>query len=313
MTSRTHPLVSIVILSYNRPGYLRKALGSILEQTYENLEIIVVDNESGLSKEVASVVGGFKGVRLIRNHRNLGYAGGMNRGLQAASGLYVYLTEDDIVLETDCILRLVEFIESRPLTGLAAPIIYNERERTILCAGGDFALSAVYQRKNFGAGEVDTGQFQQPFDVSYIPGASVFARLEFLKQLKGFREEFFMYVEDVELCARVLKSGRKISVVPQARVYHFEPPERMVSTEIEFHKQKNFFTLYLLHAPARSLPGFICRYALWNTLRSMLARGRSTRTSLAALLWVMRKAPSLLKERYSSKARLQLVSDIEST
>jgi GT2 family glycosyltransferase len=294
----TSTLISIVLLSYNRPNYLREALASLLDQSYENLEIIVVDNQSLSSAEVASIVGQHSRVRLIRNRANLGYAGGMNRGIEAAAGKYIFLTEDDITLERDCVLRLVEYMEQHPATGFSSPIIYNKAERTIRCAGGEAVLGAIYGRKIYGAGEEDTGQFKTPFEVGYIDGATMFARADLLKRLRGFREEYFMYVEAVELCVRVHNSGAKLSVVPGARAYHFEPLVGPTPPDIEFHKIKNLFSLYLLHAPARVLPEFLCRYALWNTLRSMFARRNGNRlTSLKALWWVLRQTPSLLRER----------------
>lgn len=298
MTDLT-PLVSVILLSYNRPGYLQEALVSLLNQSYKNLEIIVVDNPSPSSTEVSRVASLYQNVKLIQNPVNLGYTGGMNTGIELASGHYLFLTEDDIVLEKDCIRRLVEYMDGHSSAELVAPIIYNKRERTIRCAGGEFELGGVYRKKVYGAGERDTGQFQQPFDVSYIDGATMFARRDFWKYFKGFREEYFMYVEVVELCARVRKSGRKMVVVPQAKVYHFEPTEKPDSPEIEFHKIKNFFSLYLLHAPARHLPEFVCRYAVINTVRTVLGRkGNHPRTFLKALVWVARNTPSLLRERY---------------
>ena len=111
--SLASPTVSVVLLSYNRPAYLREALDSLLAQSYENLEITVVDNPSPASAEIARLVGQYPNIKLIRNESNLGYAGGMNRGIESASGRYVCLTEDDIVLEKDCIRRLVEFITKR--------------------------------------------------------------------------------------------------------------------------------------------------------------------------------------------------------
>jgi GT2 family glycosyltransferase len=293
------PLVSVVLLSYDRPQHLREALDSLLDQSYENLEITVVDNASPSSAEVARVVSRYGRVKLIQNSFNKGYAGGMNCGIAQAAGHYVYLTEDDIVLERDCIRRLVEYMDEHAAADLISPIIYNRTERTIRYAGGDFVLGGVYRKRVYGVGELDTGQFQQPFDVSYIDGATMFARTDFWRRFKGFREEYFMYVEAVELCARVRKSGRKMVVVPQAKVYHFDPTEETPSEELEFHKVKNFFSLYLLHAPARHLPEFVCRYAVVNAVRTLMGRtGSPPRTFFKALLWVMRKTPSLLKERY---------------
>src|SRR5882724_7591812 len=126
LTYSVHLLVSVVLLSYNRPNLLDQVLASIRDQSYENIEVTVVDNPSDASSEVARVVSDYANVRLIQNPQNLGYAGGMNRGIANASGDFVYLTEDDIVLAPDCIQRLVDYFEANPSSDLAAPVIYNK-------------------------------------------------------------------------------------------------------------------------------------------------------------------------------------------
>ena len=299
------PRVSVVLLSYNRPAFLREALAALLVQSYKNFEITVVDNPSPASEEIAQFVSQYPGVTLIQHQTNLGYTGGMNKGIASASGDYICLTEDDIVMDQDCIQRFVEYMDDHPATGLIAPIIYNKAGRTIRWAGGRFELGGVYRMKIYGAGESDIGQFPDPFEVNFIDGATMFARADLWKSLSGFREDFFMYAEAVDLSIRVAKSGKKLEVVPQAKVYHFEPPENPTPPEIEFHKIKNFFSLYLLHAPLRVLPEFVCRYAVLNTLRSLLGRRGNTFLRLRALFWVLKRTPYLLKERYrNASARL---------
>jgi GT2 family glycosyltransferase len=300
LSKNHHPLVSVVLLSYNRPAFLQEALRSLLSQSYENLEITVVDNPSPSSAEVARITNQSPNVRLIQNPTNLGFAGGMNSGITQATGHYVFLTEDDIVLASDCIERLVEHMDESSSADVIAPIMYNKTAKTIRCAGGEFMLGGVYRHLIHGAGERDTGQFPAPFEVGFIDGATAFSRKDFWHSFKGFRSEFFMYGEGVELGARVSKSGKKMMIVPQAKVYHFEPPEAATPQEIEFHKLKNFFSLYLLHAPLRHLPEFVCRYAIINTVRTLFGKSAyPPRTLLKALWWVTKRTPSLLKERYT--------------
>lgn len=300
----SEPLVSIVLLSYNRPALLREALQSVCAQTHARLEIIVVDNRSQASDEISRVVGRHPHVKLIQNPTNVGFAGGMNRGIEAATGEFIYLTEDDIVLDAECVRHLVEHISANASAGVVSPVMYNKAAGTIRCAGGDLSLGGVYRRSTRGEGEADRGQFAHPFDVTYLDGACMFARAEIFRRLGGFREEFFMYVEAVEFCARASKSGTRLAVVPRAKVYHFEPAAGAnTSPEFEFHKLKNLFSLYLLHAPARVLPEFFLRYAALATLRTISGGGGHTRTMLKALLWATRRAPALLKERRSGGAK----------
>jgi GT2 family glycosyltransferase len=302
LNGNAQPLVSVVLLSYNRPALLEESLASVLHQSYNNIEVTVVDNPSAASREIERIVRKHPLVKLIQNDLNLGYAGGMNKGVASVCGDYVYLTEDDVVLETGCIERFVNFLEQNAGADLLAPIIYNKTAGTIRCAGGDFVLGGVYRRKIHGAGEHDTGQFPEAFSVNYIDGAGMFARRDFWQQFKGFREEYFMYVDAVELCVRVAKAGKSMTVVPQAKVFHFEPTPEPIPADLEFHKLKNFFSLYLLHAPARVLPEFIFRYAVINGLRSLFRKSApSPQVFLKALMWVARRTPSLLKERFAQR------------
>jgi GT2 family glycosyltransferase len=292
-----HPLVSVVVLSYNRPVYLQRALDSIVGQTYTALEVIVVDNKSAASEEVARLVRGYGGVRLVQNGGNPGYTGGMNRGLAEASGDYVYFTVDDVLLERDCVERLVSYDLAHPSKGLLTGIIMNEDRRTICCAGGEFSLTPVYLRKYIGAGERDAGQFSEAFEVSCLDGAMVFSRRDFMRALGGFREEFFMYSDSIELSARVLKAGGRITVVPQVRAYASHSPHDYTHDGILFHKMKNLYAMYLLHARWRVLPEFFLRYGVLVPLRSMLANRKLVWPQVKAWAWFLSKAPSLLQER----------------
>ncbi|HEV3470240.1 MAG TPA: glycosyltransferase family 2 protein [Pyrinomonadaceae bacterium] len=296
MKSHT-PRVSVVILSHDRPGLLPRALDSVLAQTYANLEVIVVDNRSRSSEEIARVVAARPGVRLISNRENLGFTGGMNRGIEAAAGDYVYCTNDDVVVERDCVERLVEYAERHPEAGLLTGIMYDDDRRTILCAGGEFHLKAVYRRTFYGNGERDTGQFNEPFRATCVDGAMTFAPLRLMRALKGFREDFFIYVDSIELSARVLKLGYQIVVVPRARAYVHNAPHVFTSEGIAFHKIKNLFAFYLLHARARVLPEFFLRYGVLGLVRALRSNRKIFVQTLRAWAWVIARAPVLLRER----------------
>jgi GT2 family glycosyltransferase len=298
MANKSH-LVSVVLLSYDRPRYLEEALSSVVGQTYRPLEITVVDNYSPSSTEVERVVEQYKSVQMISNRRNLGFTGGMNEGIRNASGFYVHLTEDDIVLDKHCISRLVEYMDAHAETGLASGVLYNKDDGTIRCAGGHFILDSIMSR-NVLTDQVDRAVLgRQPYQVTYIPGAMIFSRTALLRQLGGFREDFFMYEEDVELCARVSRSRYAISIVPHAKAYHLTPQQKTSHRDIEFHKWKNLFSLYILHAHMWVLPAFFLRYGVWGLCRSAVSFNRKTASALLrALGWTVTKIPSLLADRY---------------
>ena len=291
------PTVSVVVLSHDRPEYLPRLLDSILNQTYKALEVLVVDNRSARSEEIARLLGRYPSVRLVRNEGNPGYTGGMNRGIAEARGEYIYLTVDDAMLESDCVERLVGHARAHPHEGLLTGMILTFDRRTILSAAGEFALAPIYHRRNIGAGEEDTGQFERPFEATCLDGAMVFGRLQYLRDIGGFREEFFIYSDSIELSARVLKSGGRITCVPRARAYIDAAPHVFTEEGISFHKMKNLYAMYLLHARWRVLPEFFLRYGVLAPLRSVRSNTGTAWPLVKAWAWFLLRAPSLVMER----------------
>ena len=203
-----------------------------------------------------------------------------------------------MILEKDCLSQLVSYLETDPASGLIAPVIYNEIGDMIVCAGGEFKLAPTLQLKFLGMGEKDAEQFPRPFQVSWTPGAAMFGRLDLLKRLNGFRRDFFMYSEDIELCARVRKLGYRLTVVPAAKVFVGEAPHPSINHQIVFHKIKNLLSVYLLHARLFVIPAAFFRYGIVDLCRSLRADKKTFWPRVRALSWLLVKAPSLLSERY---------------
>jgi GT2 family glycosyltransferase len=232
---------------------------------------------------------------LIANDRNLGFAGGMNAGIDAAAGEYAYLTEDDVSLRPGCLSSMVDYAQSHPDAGLVAPVMYDESSGAVRSAGGRFALDSVFNLKIIK--ERVAGQGPQPFDVMYVPGASILARTSLLRSLRGFREDFFLYQEDLELCIRVLKSGHRIVTVPAAGVEHVDPPAGPASDAIEYLRIRNLFATYLLHAPARVLPAFIVRYGPIDLSRLAFRDPQRAWLTARAWVWVAGRSRQLIRDR----------------
>ncbi len=300
-TPVTTPRVSVVCLSFNRPALLADALAAIAAQTYSNIDVTIVDNRSARSAEVASVAGRYPQFRFIAHPVNSGFAAGMNIGMRQSTGEFVCLTEDDLVLAPDFIERLVAHCAEAPDAGLIAGLLINRESNTILCAGGDYDLGAVFRFRFRGEGVADVGQYHEPFASRFISGSMIFGRRDVLWDLlHGFREDFFLYFEDLELCHRAALAGRTVVVVPTARAYHAEPPTaaRAVSSLVEYHKWKNLCAVYLLYARGPVIPAFVARHMLWPALKDLLAlRFAAARPRLGALNHVLLQLPRLLRDR----------------
>lgn len=114
------PRVSIIIPTYNRVWLLREAIDSVLNQTFKDIEVIVVDDAG--AEDVQSVIAGYNNsnLRYIRNERNLGLAGTRNQGIVAASGDYIGFLDDDDLFELTKIEKQVALLDQQP----AVDIVY---------------------------------------------------------------------------------------------------------------------------------------------------------------------------------------------
>jgi GT2 family glycosyltransferase len=303
----SRPLVTVVVLSYNRPHFLSKALQSIAQQTYPNLEVLVVDNPSPQSGAVRDLMQRYPSCRLISMDRNNGYAGGMNEGIRNAAGDYIYLSEDDMITEPGAITAMVDHMESDPQAGLASGIIDDHLGATIY-AGGFTEIGPVFKQYLYGRSTPVLPPIAGPFCITYASGAMMMFRRSALEELGLFREDFFMYFEDVEICARFLKAGRSIVLVPTAKTVTLgEGPEKKDSPRVSFHKLKNLMAVSLLYIRPAEMPEFLLRYGVVNLLRHALRDRPTAWALLCADLWVAANFPRLMWDRrqFSKGQRLR--------
>lgn len=300
----TQPRVSAVVLSHNRPHLLRQCLASLAAQTWQPTEVIVIDNRSPRSAEVAALVRATPGATLVSNADNRGYTGGMNQGLSAVSGDLVLFTEDDILMDDTALAALVQHLHAHPEVGIASGVMWNVGSRTVRAAGGEVTLGSRYEKSIHAQGATDYPSDAPVANVTYVPGAVFLARTQQLRHVGGFRDDFFMYYEDDELGLRLRRSGASLHIVPSATVRHFDPDPAPAPIWLERIKQRNFFSLYVLHAPLRVLPAFFARYGVWQPLRQLPRTPRATWVTSTALAATLVRVPRLLRDRWSMNRRL---------
>jgi len=222
------PMVSIVIPTHNRKGKLVRLIKSILESDYpkDKLEIIVVDDAS-TDNTYEYVKKLFPQVKIIRNEREKLVAESRNIGIRLSEGKYIFVIDDDNIVDKHTIRELVEFMEKHPEVGVAGPIMYFLSDPTrIWCAGikRDYWTTIT---KIIGFNTRDNGQFKKPYESEDFPNAFIIRR-EVIEKIGLFNSKLFpIHYEEADFCQRVKKAGYKVMVVPSAKVWHDIPlPER---------------------------------------------------------------------------------------
>lgn len=221
------PLLSIVIINYNTKHLLKTCIDSLYHQTYKNLEIIFIDNQSQ-DGSCEFVMQNYPKAIAVCNKDNLGYSDGGNQGIGMSKGEYVMLLNPDIIFEKDYIERCIHKMEEEKKIAAICGKIYkydfqkNERTKFIDTVG----LFCFRNRRviDDGQGLEDRGQFDQPKEVFGISGACPIYRKAALEDVKIGDEyldsDFFMYKEDVDISWRFLLFGWKSYFLPTAVANH---------------------------------------------------------------------------------------------
>ncbi|MCS7253506.1 MAG: glycosyltransferase family 2 protein [Armatimonadota bacterium] len=222
------PSISVIVVTYASEDTVRACLESILNSAKHSgakVEVIVVDNASP-DGTVATVREHFPMVRLIAYHENLGYAKAINVGLKESRGDYVLILNPDCILSSDAIHQLVSFAESNNRIGIIGPMLLN-RDGTLQPSGRraqkliHIVLSLIGLHSAVEAFLLGKGRdYKAASDVEEVSGAAMFCRRKALAEAGGMDERFFLYFEDVDLCARVRRLGWRISYCPYAKVMH---------------------------------------------------------------------------------------------
>ncbi len=217
MTSQ--PFVSIILLNYNGKQFLKPCLDSVLADSYQPREIILVDNASrdgslGIARAYQDRV------TLIENPANYGFPKGCNQGIQVARGEIIVLLNVDTVVREGWLKALVEpLIEDRTVGLTGSKLLFPENHR-IQFAGGVMEPNCLTHHEGYGAPDDDS--FDTPKSVDYLTGASMAIRRNVLDRLGGMDEDFPLYFEDLDLCYRARQAGFKVLYQPSSVVVHHE-------------------------------------------------------------------------------------------
>ena len=179
--------VPIVVLNYNGLDLLRKYLKSVLETSYPNMEVVVVDNGSrdGSLEYLKEV-----GVRVIALDRNYGPAYARNVALKAFNSKYIAFLDNDVMTPPGWLDPLVEVAE------------------------GDDRIAACQSLY------CDWPYDPSPREIPWISTAASLVRRDRAVRIGGFDEHYFFYWEDAEFSWRLYRAGFRVVMVPESKVFH---------------------------------------------------------------------------------------------
>ena len=310
----TSPLVSIQIITHNSENHIEVCLDAIAASTYQNLEIILIDNNStdGTVKKVKQhALFSSKKIHSFFLQENLGYAGGHNFASKYTKGKYLFLLNADSTLSPNCIEPLVARLESNSNLFACQPLILLKRDKEKINLTGkmvhflgydwirDYKKTAIPP-----AGEVDS-----------ISGAAVLFNTEVFKKIGRFDQQYFMYYEDSDISWRARLAGYSLFFEPRSILYHdykYIPDAKQQSWQQKvYYVERNRLMTVIKNYSSKTLFSLfpvILINELALTLYAALSGLFFTKLKSYAGLW---RARETLLEARNSTQDMRNVSDAE--
>jgi len=256
--------LSIVIVNYNVKHFLEQCLMAIERARRDlKIEIFIVDNAS-VDGSPAMIKKKFPAVRLLENHKNLGFSKANNQALRLCRGRFVLLLNPDTLIQEDTLVELIRFLESRPKAGAVGCMLINPdgsfqaaSRRSLPTPWVAFTrivgLSRIFPRSPvFGRYNLTYLKPDHEGEIDVLSGSLMMIRRETIEQVNYFDEDYFMYGEDIDLCYRIKKAGWQIYYTPRTKAIHYKG-ESSKRSELSFIA--NFYSAMLIfinkHFPTR--------------------------------------------------------------
>lgn len=285
MDTLNAPLVTVLIVTWNRREDMLVTLKSVYEQNYANIEVLVVDNGS-TDGSVETIQRQFPSTSVIALKKNLGASGGRNEGIRAAHGDILFLLDSDADLDKDTLTQVVAKFKEEPEVGILACKIVNAYTHEInpnLEAGWAYTAKSLANQ-------------DQPFLSYRFSEGGAAIRKEVFEKVGLFLETFYFGREGEELSLRAWDAGFKVLYYPAAKIYHrVSVKKSLTDKHREYYDFRNALLIYILYYPFWQLVRFI-------PMRIAVSFVRGTRhgyfLQCFKVLWeVCKELPSLWKIR----------------
>lgn len=297
------PKAEVIVPNFNGQKFLGPCLDSLLNQSYKNFSVTVVDNASR-DGSVELVKRGYPRVSLIENEGNAGFAGGCNvalrKGLAGDADFFV-LANSDIVADPAWLKELVTAAGADERIGLCQSLILLADEPARINTAGNeahflgFGFCGHYR-------EEDRGQFSETVEVPFASGSALLVRRRLLEDIGLLDERLFMYQEDLDLSWRARLAGWRIVLAPRSRAYHNYSFDR--NNDKYYFLERNRLLVSLKNYGGRSL--LVLAPAFLGAELAMLAwaaAGGWLPQKLRGYVFLAKNAGVLLEERRQVQQR----------
>lgn len=265
--------VAVIILNWNGEKLLGEFLPSVDRFTPRRIADVIVADNGSTDGSLGLLRRDFPDVAVLTFDKNLGFAAGYNRALRETGYRYTVLLNSDVAVKDDWLTPLFDYMEAHPDVAACQPKIRSYRNPAMFeyagAAGGFLDRNGYpYCRgRIFASVEPDNGQYDDTVDVDWASGACLMVRTADYEAVGGLDASFFAHMEEIDLCWRLRRSGRRVVAVGDAAVFHLGggslPAENPRKTYLNF---RNNLLMLRKNLPAGRRHSALIRRRLLDTV-----------------------------------------------
>ncbi|MFM7359156.1 MAG: glycosyltransferase family 2 protein [Sediminibacterium sp.] len=212
----------VILVNWNSYALTRECLLSLQQVRTDELDIILVDNQSadGSGKQLEKE---FPHLIYLQAPDNLGFTGGNNLALLYAieKGYQnTMLLNNDTTVAPDFLTHLKKYLDAHPTVGAVQPLIYCSESPEQIWNAGSYFLHFLGQPIIKNKMSANRKKNNQALEVEWITGCAFMVRMEILKKTGLLSDKMFMYFEDVDLSFRIRQQGYSLAMIPASKIWH---------------------------------------------------------------------------------------------
>ena len=211
-------------------------LDNCLESVYRTIEkiqfeVILVDNSSK-DDGLEPILKRYTKIQFINNSKNVGFARANNQGAKIASGDFLFFINPDTIMTEGAVESMLDYIRSDSSIGILGPKVLNP-DQTIQysCRKFPTVWSGLFNRYSLMTRLFPKNSYSRDYlmldydhnsirSVDWVSGCCMMVPDSTFKKVNGFDENYFLFIEDVDLCQAIKKKGLRVVYFPNAKIFH---------------------------------------------------------------------------------------------
>lgn len=231
--------LSIIIVNYKAWQYIQKALDALAEDFPDDWEVIIVDNESDPG-ELANYQSRYPWVKMIGNPENSGFGTGCNIGVEYTTGRQLLFMNPDVVANVNEIRKLIDEKAAHPDIGILSPrqVGTDGRAQKVFDEFPGFVnqsklLKLLMRVIVPGRKPNPRAHYDSLVYCDWVTGSFLLIDRADLERIGGWSRDYWMYVEDADLCKRATDAGMKIGYTPIVTVVHAHGGSSRINVDVK--------------------------------------------------------------------------------